>query len=167
MSHTFRSRVLALGAALALASGLSACAGGSTSAGNTANDTAQEGDASTITFWSNHPGSSRDVELQLIEEFEKQNPDLQVELVTAGKNYEEVAQRFNAALAGGDLPDVIVASDVTWFNFALNEATTPLDELWEQNGVDADSYVDTLRDDYLYNDMHTACLLYTSDAADE
>ncbi|MDN8677548.1 extracellular solute-binding protein, partial [Staphylococcus aureus] len=77
---------------------------------------------------------------------EKQNPDLQVELVTAGKNYEEVAQRFNAALAGGDLPDVIVASDVTWFNFALNEATTPLDELWEQNGVDADSYVDTLRD---------------------
>lgn len=154
MSHTFRSRVLALGAALALATGLSACAGGSTSAYNTANDTAQEGDASTITFWSNHPGSSRDVELQLIEEFEKQNPDLQVELVTAGKNYEEVAQRFNAALAGGDLPDVIVASDVTWFNFALNEATTPLDELWEQNGVDADSYVDTLRDDYLYNDMH-------------
>ena len=74
--------------------------------------------------------------------------------ITAGSNYEEVAQRFNAALAGGDLPDVLVASDVTWFNFALNEATTPLDDLWEMNDIDSESYVDTLREDYKYKDKH-------------
>ena len=29
-----------------------------------------------------------------------------------------------------------------------------LDELWEMNDIDADSYVDTLREDYKYNDKH-------------
>ena len=147
--HT--KRIAALGAALLTTVSLTACAGGSTTASSGSKDS---GDANTITFWSNHPGSSRDLEEEMIKEFEQENPDLHVELVTAGSNYEEVAQRFNASLAGGDQPDVLVASDVTWFNFALNEATTPLDELWEMNDIDADSYVDTLREDYKYNDKH-------------
>ncbi|WP_308607955.1 ABC transporter substrate-binding protein [uncultured Corynebacterium sp.] len=151
MSHKISTRIVAACAALLTTMSLTACAGGSTTAGNDAKD---GGDANTITFWSNHPGSSRDIEQELIDEFEKENPDLKVELVTAGSNYEEVAQRFNAALAGGDLPDVLVASDVTWFNFALNEATTPLDELWEMNDIDYESYVDTLREDYNYKDKH-------------
>lgn len=151
MSRKASTRIVAVCAALLTTASLTACAGGSTTASNGSKD---GGDANTITFWSNHPGSSRDLEQELIDEFEKENPDLKVELVTAGSNYEEVAQRFNAALAGGDLPDVLVASDVTWFNFALNEATTPLDDLWEMNDIDSDSYVDTLREDYKYNDKH-------------
>ncbi|TRX63113.1 ABC transporter substrate-binding protein [Corynebacterium hiratae] len=151
MSRKISTRIVAACAALLTTASLTACAGGSTTAGN---DSKDGGDANTITFWSNHPGSSRDIEQELIDEFEKENPDLKVELVTAGSNYEEVAQRFNAALAGGDLPDVLVASDVTWFNFALNEATTPLDELWEMNDIDYESYVDTLREDYNYKDKH-------------
>ena len=150
-------RFAALGAALLTTITLTACAGGSTTASNDSNggsESAESGDANTITFWSNHPGSSKDMEEELIAAFEEENPDLKVKLVTAGSNYEEVAQRFNAALAGGDLPDVVIASDVTWFNFALNDATTPLDELWEMNNIDADSYVDTLREDYTYNDKH-------------
>ena len=151
MSRKISTRIVAACAALLTTASLTACAGGSTTAGN---DSKDGGDANTITFWSNHPGSSRDIEQELIDEFEKENPDLKVELVTAGSNYEEVAQRFNAALAGGDLPDVLVASDVTWFNFALNEATTPLDELWEMNDIDYEGYVDTLREDYNYKDKH-------------
>ena len=151
MSRKITARIAAACAALLTTVSLTACAGGSTTASNGSKD---DGDANTITFWSNHPGSSRDLEQELIDEFEKENPDLKVELVTAGSNYEEVAQRFNAALAGGDLPDVLVASDVTWFNFALNEATTPLDELWEMNDIDSESYVDTLREDYKYKDKH-------------
>jgi sn-glycerol 3-phosphate transport system substrate-binding protein len=56
-------------------------------------------------------------------------PGVKVNLVDAGKNYEEVAQKFNAALAGGQLPDVVVVSDVTWFNFALNKQLAPIDDL--------------------------------------
>ena len=151
MNTTRFTRTLALGVAtLTAAASLTACAGGST----TASGGGDQGDENTITFWSNHPGSSRDIEVELINKFQEQNPDLKVELVDAGANYEELAQKFNAALAGGDLPDVIVASDVTWFNFALNEATTPLDELWDKYNIDSSSYVDTLKDDYKYKDKH-------------
>lgn len=151
MNTTRFTRVVTLGvAALTATVSLTACAGGST----TASSGGAKGDENTITFWSNHPGSSRDIEMELINKFQEQNPELRVELVDAGANYEELAQKFNAALAGGDLPDVIVASDVTWFNFALNDATTPLDELWDKFNIDSSSYVDTLKDDYKYKDKH-------------
>ncbi|HOA65767.1 MAG TPA: extracellular solute-binding protein, partial [Phycicoccus elongatus] len=108
--------------------GLSACAGtggGSTTSSSSASASAMPkntGPATgTIEFWSNHPGTSKDTELAIIAEFEKANAGAKVNLVDAGKNYEEVAQKFNAALAGGQLPDVVVVSDVTWFNFALNK----------------------------------------------
>ncbi|NLE96578.1 MAG: ABC transporter substrate-binding protein [Propionibacterium sp.] len=126
----------------------------------------QDGDG-TIQFWSNHPGSSKDLEQAIIDDWNAANPDTPAVLVDGGANYEELGQKFNAALAGGDLPDVIVASDVTWFNFALNEATTPLDELWVEAGVDSDSIVDTLREDYAFNGQHygmpysrSTCLMY-------
>ena len=157
-NNTLRKRIAAAGLATITALSLTACAGGSTTGGNDSSSTgdsnASSGDDNKIIFWSNHPGSSKDVELEMIEAFEKENPDLDVELVDGGASYEELAQKFNAALAGSNLPDVIVASDVTWFNFALNGATTPLDDLWEQENINYKSYVDT-------------CLLYTSDAADE
>ncbi|WP_026926590.1 ABC transporter substrate-binding protein [Granulicoccus phenolivorans] len=129
--------------------GLSACAGGT---GSTAGD-GQKGNG-TLQFWSNHPGSSKALEEQLIAEWTKQHPDVPVQLVDGGSSYEDLATKFNAALAGGDLPDVIVASDVTWFNFALNQATAPLDDLWKEAGVDANSYVDTLREDYAFGGKH-------------
>lgn len=156
MSTSLTKRLGAAALAAMTAVSLTACAGGSTNGSNDGdkNGGNASGDENKIVFWSNHPGSSRDLEVEMINEFEKQNPDLHVELVDGGANYEELAQKFNAALAGSDLPDVIVASDVTWFNFALNDATTPLDDLWKSENINSDSYVDTLRDDYKYGDKH-------------
>lgn len=156
MSTSLTKRLGAAALAAMTAVSLTACAGGSTNGNNDGdkNGGNASGDENKIVFWSNHPGSSRDLEVEMINEFEKQNPDLHVELVDGGANYEELAQKFNAALAGSDLPDVIVASDVTWFNFALNDATTPLDDLWKSENINSDSYVDTLRDDYKYGDKH-------------
>lgn len=156
MSTSLTKRLGAAALAAMTAASLTACAGGSTNGSNDGdkNGGNASGDENKIVFWSNHPGSSRDLEVEMINEFEKQNPDLHVELVDGGANYEELAQKFNAALAGSDLPDVIVASDVTWFNFALNDATTPLDDLWKSENINSDSYVDTLRDDYKYGDKH-------------
>lgn len=157
-----RRKALGLGVMSAAALGLASCAGGGTSASGGG----QEG-SGKLQFWSNHPGSSKDLEQEMIDAFMQENPDIPVELVSAGSNYEELAQKFNAALAGGDLPDVIVASDVTWFNFAFNEATAPLDDLWKQAGTDPDSYVDTLREDYALDGKHygvpysrSTCLMY-------
>ncbi|WP_299445403.1 ABC transporter substrate-binding protein [uncultured Phycicoccus sp.] len=134
------------------AAGLTACAG----TGSPGTGGGGSGSSNTIEFWSNHPGNSKTVEQQIITAFQKENPDLTVKLVDAGKNYEEVAQKFNAALAGGQQPDVIVVSDVTWFNFALNKQLTPLDELLASAGVDTGDYVDALYNDYTFDDGHFA-----------
>jgi sn-glycerol 3-phosphate transport system substrate-binding protein len=140
------------GAATIAALALSGCAG----TGSSEDTGGSSGEAvETLTFWSNHPGESKEIETELLEAFTAES-GIEVNLVSAGKNYEEVAQKFNAALSGGDLPDVVVASDVTWFNFALTEAITPMDELWGDADVDTEGYVDALREDYAFEDQHYA-----------
>ncbi|NED96631.1 ABC transporter substrate-binding protein [Phytoactinopolyspora alkaliphila] len=153
-----RRRFLGLGAAGAAAVALSACSGPSTSsddAGTTdetsADDFAGVSPASEITFWSVHPGNSREADEELIRRFEEANPDISVTLVTAGANYEEVAQRFQTALQGDERPDVLMLSDVWWFKYFLNGTITPLDALLEAEGVELEDYHDTLIGDYTYD----------------
>lgn len=135
--------------ATAAATTLTACAGAGGDTSGEAGGAASGGDTGTITFWSNHPGDSKSLETDIIAAFESENPGLKVNLVDGGKNYEEVAQKFNAALTGGELPDVVVVSDVTWFNFALNRQITPLNDLFTEAGVDTADYVDALLGDYV------------------
>ncbi|KZM68053.1 ABC transporter substrate-binding protein [Nocardia terpenica] len=116
----------------------------------------QGGDPNTLTFWSNHPGTSKNLELELINRFQAAHPGLRVKLVDAGKDYEEVSQKFNAALIGGELPDIVVLSDVWWFNFAINHAIAPLDPYLADAGVRLDDYVDTFVDDYTFDGKHYA-----------
>ncbi|WP_080795107.1 ABC transporter substrate-binding protein [Corynebacterium pacaense] len=132
---------------------LTACAGtgGSTSANGSSDSDAA---TNTIVWWSNHPANSKDVELELISRFEAENPDLTVQLIDAGANYREVSQKFNAALSGGELPDLVVLSDTEWFNFALNGATANIDEVAKRNGIDTSSYVESLFNDYQHNGGH-------------
>lgn len=151
MTDLSRRGFLAAAAAAAAGLTLAACAGSGDSGGDSAG-----GDANTLTFWSNHPGKSADVEKELISRFEAANPDIKVKLVDGGKNYEEVAQKFNAALSGGSVPDIVVLSDVWWFNFALQGAITPLDDLFGKAGVNTSEYVASLVEDYNWNDQHWA-----------
>ncbi|MBV8178894.1 MAG: ABC transporter substrate-binding protein [Mycobacterium sp.] len=109
-----------------------------------------------IAFWSNHPGQSTAVEKELISRFQGQFPGLSVELIDAGMNYDDVAVKFNAALSGADVPDVVVLSDVWWFHFALSGDLVPLDDLFGEVGVDSSDYVDTLLADYAFNGQHYA-----------
>jgi sn-glycerol 3-phosphate transport system substrate-binding protein len=141
-------------AGAAAAVGVSACAGGG---GTTASSGGASGSASsTISFWSNHPANGKEVEQKLCTAFEAANPGLKVQLVDGGASYEELAQKFNAALAGGDVPDVVLGSDVTWFNLALNKQLEPLDPLLASAKIDTSDYVKTLYDDYLFNGSHYA-----------
>lgn len=153
-----RRRFLGFAGAAATTAALSACAGtgGGGASTETSAATGGSGAGAPLQWWSNHPGQSKELEQRIIDAWTEQNPDVPVQLVDAGQDYEEVAQRFNAALTGDQLPDMVVVSDVTWFNFALNDNLTPLDDLWESEGVDAQDLVDTLRDDYLYEDRHFA-----------
>lgn len=156
MAHINRRGFLGLTGAIAAGTALTACAGSGSGSGSSASNTSSAGEANTITFWSNHPGKSQDIERELIKRFEAKYPDLKVDLVDGGKNYEEVSQKFNAALSGGALPDVVVLSDVWWFNYALTGAIEPLDPLFGEVGVNTSDYVDSLLADYLFQGKHYA-----------
>ncbi|MCK6160653.1 MAG: ABC transporter substrate-binding protein [Corynebacterium striatum] len=135
---------------------LSACAGTSSTDPQAKKNSSGSGEVTELTWWSNHPGSSKDIEAEIISRFEKENPDIKINLIDAGKNYEEAAQKFNAALTGSDLPDIVVLSDVWWYNFAINGQIANVDELAKEANVGLSSYVQPLYEDYAYDGGHFA-----------
>ena len=115
-------------------------------------DVADVEPADEITFWTNHPGGSQDVENELIEAFTAET-GITVNVVTSGANYEETSQRFQTSQGSAEV-DVIVLSDATWFPNYLNDALTPVDDLLAAAEVDTSGYVAALYEDYLYEGQH-------------
>ena len=112
--------------------------------------------ASQITFWSVHPANSKAAEEELIRRFEAEYPNIKVNLETAGANYAEVSQKFNAGLAARQIPDVVMLSDVWWYKYFLANTITPLDDLIQMVEVDLADYQDPLIGDYQYNGQQWA-----------
>ncbi len=108
--------------------------------------------ADEITFWTNHPGGSADVENELIDKFTEET-GITVNVVTSGANYEETSQRFQTAQGSAEV-DVVVLSDATWFPNYLNGSLVAVDDLLEEAGIDTSGYVDALYEDYLYEGSH-------------
>ncbi|KAB1656293.1 ABC transporter substrate-binding protein [Pseudoclavibacter chungangensis] len=111
--------------------------------------------ADSITFWTNHPGGSTDVEKQITDAFTAET-GITVNIVTAGANYEEVSQKFQAAQGSNDIGDVVVVSDATWFTNYLNGSLLPVDDALAAAGADVSTYQETLYNDYLYEGAHFA-----------
>ncbi|MFJ6113214.1 ABC transporter substrate-binding protein [Agrococcus sediminis] len=163
MSHRIRQtrakRVTTTVAALGVAAlGLTACgpAVGATDADAAAEvDWASIEPAESISFWTNHPGGSQEIEQQLVDGFTEET-GIEVEIVTAGANYEEVSQRFQTAQTSGDVGDLVVMSDATWFTNHVNGSLLALDDAFAAAGGDTSTYNETLFDDYLYEDAHYA-----------
>lgn len=157
MADFTRRGFLATGLA-ATAAFAAACSGGGSGNGGGSGSGASgsSGGNVTLQFLSNHPGSSKALEQGIIDDFQKANPTIKVQLLDGGKDYEEVAQKFQTSLTGGTKADIIVVSDVTWFNFALNKQIEPLDDLFAGAGLNAGDYVDSLLGDYSFNGKHHA-----------
>ncbi|WP_146340728.1 ABC transporter substrate-binding protein [Nesterenkonia sp. NBAIMH1] len=107
--------------------------------------------ADSITFATNHPGGSEDLETEMIEDFTAET-GIEVEVITSGADYEETSQWFQTG--GGSNADVIVLSDATWFPNYLNGALAPVDDVLDAAEVDTDGYVDALYEDYQYEGSH-------------
>ncbi|GAA4417200.1 ABC transporter substrate-binding protein [Georgenia halophila] len=156
-----RRNVLALGG-IGIAGGLIAACGGPALGGA---DAPEEPAASTdwsgvepateITFWSNHPGNTKELEEEYIAAFEEEH-GISVRLVTAGANYDEVAQRFQAAAGTDEIPELVIASDVWWFRYMVNGQIIPVDDVFSHLEVDTADYVETLYSDYVYSGQHFA-----------
>ncbi|RKO25548.1 ABC transporter substrate-binding protein [Pseudarthrobacter phenanthrenivorans] len=160
--HLDRRHFLGLAGVTASAAALAACGGPSTSGTPVASEAAELDfsgvkPAAKIDFWSNHPGKSQDVEKAIIEKFHAKFPDIRVNLVTAGANYEEIAQKFQTSQAAkSGLPGVVVLSDVWWFRYFTNGSIIPVDALVKQLDIKVDDFRKSLVDDYKYNDKQWA-----------
>ncbi|MCO4236060.1 ABC transporter substrate-binding protein [Pseudarthrobacter raffinosi] len=157
-----RRHFLGLAGVTAGAAALSAC-GGPDTGGTTTSTEAAEIDfsgvkpAAKIDFWTNHPGKSQDVEKAIIEKFHAKYPDIQINLVTAGANYEEIAQKFQTSQAAkSGLPGVVVLSDVWWFRYFTNGSIIPVDGLIKELDIKVDDFRQSLVDDYKYDDRQWA-----------
>lgn len=155
-----RKQFLGLAGLGAGAAALTACGGPSTSGGPATSAAAVDWNsvkpAAEISFLSSHPGSSQAIEQKLIADFQAANPGIKVNLITGGKNYEEVAQKFQTAQTGSDVPDIVLASDVWWFRFAIADTIIPIDDLMKAVGDNVGDFNKTLFDDYSYNNAHWA-----------
>src|SRR6476620_6964844 len=157
-----RRNFLGLAGASAGAAALAACGGPSTSGGGAtsgASDIDFSGvkPAGSFDFWTSHPGKSQDVEKAIIDKFQAKYPDIKVNLVTAGANYEEIAQKFQTSQAAKSaLPGLVVLSDVWWFRYFTNGSITPLDGLIKQLDIKVDDFQKSLVADYKYADKQWA-----------
>src|SRR5690625_3039563 len=143
LSRVRKSRALAGTAALSIAALVLTACGPDTSddtAESEATDFSDVEPADEITFWTNHPGGSQDVENELIEEFTEET-GIEVNVVTSGANYEETSQRFQTAQGNAEA-DVVVLSDATWFPNYLNGSLVAVDPLLEEAGIDTSGYVE-------------------------
>lgn len=158
-SSFIRSPKLLLGTSFfgLAALGLAACG---PSVGNSSADVADVDfsnvePAKSISFWTNHPGDSMDLEKGIIKDF-KQETGIDVELVTAGANYEEVSQKFQTAQNSDEVGDMVVVSDATWFTNFANQSLLPVDKVLEAAKADTSTYQETFYNDYKYDEQHYA-----------
>jgi sn-glycerol 3-phosphate transport system substrate-binding protein len=160
VSRVTSTRAVAILAATSATMGLAACGPSTTASGGESGAAAQTDyssvePATEISFWGNHPGNSVDFETQVAQKF-AEDTGITVDIVSAGSNYDEVAQKFQTAQVGGDAGDLVVVSDGTWFSAYLNGSITAVDSIFSSADLDATSYYPSLYDDYLYQDAHYA-----------
>ncbi|WP_432041239.1 ABC transporter substrate-binding protein [Streptomyces cadmiisoli] len=124
-SSTGRRRAaaaVALTAVLALTA--TACGDDGSGAGG---DSGAEGSGKgSIVFWDNNGGVRTDIWKEIIAEFEKANPDIDVEYV--GIAATEYQSKVDTAIQGGGLPDVGGVGAAMLAGFAAQGALEPLDE---------------------------------------
>ncbi len=145
------SVAVALGAVLALTA--TACGDDGSGSG----DGAEGSGTGKIVFWDNNGGVRTDIWKEIIADFEKKNPDIDVEYVGIAST--EYQSKVDTAIQGGGLPDVGGISASMLAGFAAQGALEPLDERLEGsslNGKLNKDMIESLRaagggDDQLYS----------------
>lgn len=119
-----RRAALALALTSVLALTATACGDDGSGAGG---DKGTEGSGKgKITFWDNNGGVRTDVWKEIIADFEKANPDIDVEYV--GVASKEVQSKYDTAIQGGGLPDVGGVGAAMLAGIVAQDALEPLDE---------------------------------------
>ncbi|MCB8901944.1 MULTISPECIES: sugar ABC transporter substrate-binding protein [unclassified Streptomyces] len=118
-------RRAALALALTGVLALTATACGDDGSGGGGGKGAEGSGKGKITFWDNNGGVRTDVWKEIIADFEKANPDIDVEYV--GIASKEVQSKYDTAIQGDGLPDVGGVGAAMLAGIAAQNALEPLD----------------------------------------
>lgn len=122
------SVVLRLVAAIGLIASLSAIAVGAAPAARA--------EPVKLTFWHYWDGKNGEVIQQLVDRYNSEHPDVQIQSIFIGFN--DLLPKLQAAAAGGEVPD-IAAGDLIWMpKLARSGALVPLDDYLASSGVSLD-----------------------------
>ncbi|MFD0314195.1 ABC transporter substrate-binding protein [Streptomyces flavalbus] len=123
-STTGRQR-LSAAVALSAVLALTATACGDDGSGGGGDKGADGSGTGKIVFWDNNGGVRTDVWKEIIADFEKANPDIDVEYVGIAST--EYQSKVDTAIQGGGLPDVGGVGAAMLAGFAAQEALEPLE----------------------------------------
>lgn len=105
---------------------------------------AAQDDATKITFWNYWDGQNGEAIQALVDRYNEEHPEVEVENVFVGFN--DLLPKLQAAAAGGDVPDV-AAADLIWMpKLARSGALVPLDDYIGQFGTDLSDFYPALLD---------------------
>jgi ABC-type sugar transport system, periplasmic component len=85
---------------------------------------------------------------QLTNDFNKENPDIEVEAVYTG-NYDDTVTKIQTAAQGGNPPDLFVSLATQRFTMASSEMAMPLDELIAEDGEEGKKYIDDFLESFI------------------
>lgn len=91
-----------------------------------------------IMMWGNGP-SEVSGDRQIIEEFEKQNPGIKVEIVVAP--YDNIMQKFVTMSAGNNQPDLVWIQDTFLADFAEKGLLLDLDNFFKEKGMNKEDWL--------------------------
>ena len=144
-----KRRLLSLMTAAAMAGSLAACgggnqggettpaaAGGGETAATTATETVEAKEGQTVMRWSIWDKDLTAYYQPLIDEFEKQNPDLKIEMVDLGSSDYQTVLGTQLTGSGSDF-DIVTIKDVPGYTTLVNKGVLePLDEYIAKDNVD-------------------------------
>ena len=147
-----KKRLVSLLTAAAMMGSLTACGGGGDSGNTTAAPAGEESKAATeaetvaasegqtVMKWSIWDKDLTLYYQPLIEEFEKQNPDLKIEMVDLGSSDYQTVLGTQLTGSGSDF-DIVTIKDVPGYTTLVNKGVLePLDAFISADGVDLSAY---------------------------
>ncbi|MGW0915670.1 ABC transporter substrate-binding protein [Streptomyces sp. NPDC002784] len=120
-----RSRRAAIAVALGSVLALTATACGDDGSGSGGDKGSEGSGKGEIVFWDNNGGVRTDIWKEIIADFEKANPDIEVEYVPIAAT--EVQSKYDTAIQGGGLPDVGGVGAAMLAGIAAQDALEPVE----------------------------------------
>ncbi|MGV9453296.1 ABC transporter substrate-binding protein [Streptomyces sp. NPDC003635] len=121
-----RSRRAAMAVALGSVLALTVTACGDDGSGGGGDKGSEGSGTGKIVFWDNNGGVRTDIWKEIIADFEKANPDIEVEYVGIAST--EYQSKVDTAIQGGGLPDVGGVGAAMLAGFSAQNALEPLDD---------------------------------------